>query len=309
MSFSRINFQSADAARFNQLRDQWRSAAASCDLSRAGLRVAGVLPTFINREMGFAFPTDEDLAAAIGANEKTAKRGLGSLGEFHLIDRVTNAKRDKRGVVIGRVRRIYLTLPAPKGQLDLEPKGHSPKGQAQPKGQNSAAEGTDGCPNILDRYTLDKDSAYEKEDKLEGTYTGTDPSVAAGAKEKKEQPSSQPSLAPAERASSPAQEQNTYAAAKNGDHGFAPSVQPAPSAENVPSVTAPSPRWQQAKHPKILQGRPLSRVPFPAPKSTEAAQAFLLKHHVPALEWLRLLPDLMDGHLYEYDIEPWMDAA
>ena len=67
--------------------------------------------------------------------------------------------------------------------------------------------------------------------------------------------------------------------------------------------------WQDAKHPKVLQGRPLSRIPFPAPRSQAAAEAFLLRHHVPALEWPRLIPNLMAGHLYEFDIEPWMDAA
>ena len=66
-------------------------------------------------------------------------------------------------------------------------------------------------------------------------------------------------------------------------------------------------RWQDWKHPKILQGRPLSRKPFPAPRTIEAGEAFLRKHHVPESEWPKLLPNLMEGYLFEFDIEPWMD--
>lgn len=54
MNAIRINFQGADAARFNLLRDQWRTVALGSNLTRAGLRVAGVLPSFVNRDYGYA---------------------------------------------------------------------------------------------------------------------------------------------------------------------------------------------------------------------------------------------------------------
>lgn len=182
MTHNRIDFKSADAARFNHLRDQRRSAAASCALSRSALRVANVLPTFVSREFGYAFPTDEAIAEAISANPKTVKRGLTSLDDFFLIERVTKAYRNTNGAVGGKRRQIYLTMPQPKGPFELEPKGHLPKGQPAPKGQNETdrrdriepTEGTPVRPNIPDGTpdsTLDKDSAYEREKLIEGTYT------------------------------------------------------------------------------------------------------------------------------------------
>ncbi|KQT04137.1 hypothetical protein [Rhizobium sp. Leaf386] len=194
MTSARIDFKT-DAATFNKLRDEWRSVAAGCALSKAGFRVAGVLPTFVNREHGFAFPSDEAIAEAIGADKKTAKRGLISLGEFHLIDRDTGIRKNEKGIIVGKQRRIFLTLPAgqiealpkehsddqPKGHFEFEPKGHSPKGQAEPKGQKTLTEGTPVCPYILDS-TLDNNSALETNVR-EGTYprdvpsAGTVPSV------------------------------------------------------------------------------------------------------------------------------------
>jgi DNA-binding MarR family transcriptional regulator len=152
----RIDFLSADAAAFNVLRDQWRSAASSCSLSKAGLRVATVLPGYVNREYGYAFPTDRDLADDIAADETTVKRGLRALEGKGLIERETKAKRNDSGVVVGRVRRIYLTAPE-RTVMPFQPKGHSPKGQAQPKGQKRATEGSYGCPYIPDRTTPDKE--------------------------------------------------------------------------------------------------------------------------------------------------------
>lgn len=315
MNARRIDFKSADAARFNALRDEWRSAAAGSALSRSGLRVASVLPTFVNREYGFAFPTDEDIAKEIGKSRETVKRGLDALREFHLIERVTLPKRDRRGVVVGKVRRIYLTIPeqnfqpSPKGQLAGSPKGQPPKGQPSPKGQFWPTEGSYGGANIPDSNTPDKDSALEQGKPIEGTYTGiapsvnSDPSVGMEVEEKKAAPQTAPSVVPAAPASSPSQEPNRYLSAKNGD-AVPALTEPAPSLPSAPSVD-----WRKAKHPKILQGRPLSRTPFPAPRSEAAAHAFLRKHHVPESEWPKLLPNLMDGALYEFDIEPWMDAA
>lgn len=341
MSFTRIDFQNADAARFNLLRDQWRSAASSCALSRAGLRVANILPTFISREYGYAFPTDEDLAAAIGADQRTAKRGLGALDDALLIERITLVKRDPKGEAIGKTRRIYLTIPdvkgqasKVKGQLSLDVKGQNVKGQGDVTGQKPSCEGTPVCPYIPDRLPLTEDIAYETGDPIEGTYTRdslAQPSTTGEAskavvmqpptfdvaKEKKAPPHTAPSPSSAAAASSPAQEPNSYLSAKNGDAAFAPAEKKGgtvPSVGTDPSVnSAPSPvpsvDWRKAKHPKILQGRPLSRKPFPAPKSQAAAEAFLLKHHVPVMHWPRLMQNLMDGQLYEFDIEPWMDVA
>lgn len=165
MSAVRIDFLSGDAARFNDLRDKWRSVASSCALSKAGLRVATVLPNYVSREFGYAFPTDEQLATDIQKDVKTAKRGIAALDEAHLIEREIKPKIGERGKVVGKWRRIYLCIPSnataparPKGQNEAEPKGHLPKGQVSPKGQKTTTEGTYGCPYIPDTYTPDKDS-------------------------------------------------------------------------------------------------------------------------------------------------------
>jgi len=156
MKGKRIDFLTVDDARFNALSDEWRSAASSCALPKAGLRVASVLPSYVNREYGYAFPKDSDLARDITADQKTAKRGLVALENKGLIERLTKAKRNERGAVIGRLRRIYLTMP--EGTvLPFQPKGQLPKGQVSPKGQKQATEGTDGCPNIPDIDTPDKE--------------------------------------------------------------------------------------------------------------------------------------------------------
>lgn len=150
----RIDFASADAATFNALRDKWRSVAAGCALSKAGLRVASVLPSFVNREYGYAFPSDDDLANSIAAVAKTVKRGLSALDSAGLIDRETKAKRDASGVVIGKARSFYLTLT--EGTVSaIPPKGQLPRGQVSPKGQKPSTEGAYGCTNIPDRTTPD----------------------------------------------------------------------------------------------------------------------------------------------------------
>ncbi|MGA1804430.1 hypothetical protein [Rhizobium sp. HT1-10] len=324
MSQTRIDFKSADNAGFHQLRDKWRSAAASSALSRAGLRIAGVLPTFLNREYGFAFPSDEELAGAIGTNSpSTAKRGLISLEDAHLIERQTMVKRDEKGEAIGRIRRIYFTLPEVKVHVGGEgsiSEGSKGEGSHDVKVQKRLGEGSPVWTNILDRVTLDKELALDKEKVKEGTFTRTEPSLGVGEKEKKEQPSPAPSLSRSGSASSPAPKPNPYEAARNGDAvlstmeatpavpSAAQQLQPG-QLETRSVAVAPSPRWQDAKHPKSKQGRPLSREPLPAPRSIEAGHAFLRRHHVPETEWPRLIGDLMDGYLYEYDIEPWMDAA
>lgn len=163
MTAQRIDFVSVDAARFNALRDQWRSVASSCALSKAGLRVATVLPTFVSREFGYAFPTDEDLASAIGtSNPSTAKRGLVSLESAQLIERQTMVKRDPKGEAIGRLRRIHLTIPEVKVQeVKVHPdvKGQIVKGQPEVKVQKRQGEGSPVCTNIPDRITPDNSNS------------------------------------------------------------------------------------------------------------------------------------------------------
>ncbi|MFJ1308576.1 hypothetical protein [Agrobacterium sp. P15N1-A] len=157
MSATRIDFLSGDAARFNDLRDKWRSVASSCALSKAGLRVATVLPTFISREYGYAFPTDEDLASAIGTtNTSTAKRGLISLEGADLIERQTMVKRDEKGEAIGRLRRIHFKLPEVKVQNHPEVKVQKVKVQDEVKVQKRVGEGSPVCTNIPDSITPDK---------------------------------------------------------------------------------------------------------------------------------------------------------
>ena len=181
MSGSRIDFPADDAAKFNLLRDQWRGAASGCSLSKSGLRIANVLPSFLSREFGYCFPTDEDLAKEIGANPKTVKRGLSALEASDLIERITKTKRDDKGEAIGKLRRIYLTLPdgarkpaaAPKGEGTLPPevKGQKVKGQVEVKGQKRVCEGTPVCPNIPDQDTLDQE-IRSGEERFSSTRTG-----------------------------------------------------------------------------------------------------------------------------------------
>jgi len=158
VSDSRIDFLSAGtAARFNTLRDEWRAAASSSKANRAGMRVATVLPGFVNREYGYAFPTDEDLSSALECDKKTVQRGLGSLEKVGLIERQDMPKRNDAGRMIGKLRRIYLTLP--EAPANAVPKGQITEGTtALPKGQKQATEGTDGVVYILDKDTPDTDS-------------------------------------------------------------------------------------------------------------------------------------------------------
>lgn len=177
MTGRRIEFPSDDAARFNALRDEWRGVAASLPLSASARRVATVLPTYVSREYGYAFPTDEQLAGDIKSDPKTAKRGLTALEGADLIERDTTTRRGA-GVVAGKMRRIFLCLPTegttepvPKGQESASPKGQPPRGQVENKGQKTPTEGTYGCPYIPDTHTPDlkirfgdrKGSVYEED--------------------------------------------------------------------------------------------------------------------------------------------------
>lgn len=110
--------------------------------------MAAVLPTFISREFGYAFPTDEDISAAIGTtNTSTAKRGLIALEDANLIERQTMVKRDAKGEAIGRLRRIHFTYPEVKVQ--------KVKVQEKVKVQKRLGEGAPVCTNIPDSITPD----------------------------------------------------------------------------------------------------------------------------------------------------------
>ncbi|KQT04138.1 hypothetical protein [Rhizobium sp. Leaf386] len=108
----------------------------------------------------------------------------------------------------------------------------------------------------------------------------------------------------ADVASSPAPEPSEFSSSDDDEVDLESVLDEEPSQPPEPKI-----RWQDWRHPKALQGRPLSRKPFPASKTLEAAFAFLRKHGVPDMERPRLLPLLMHGDLFEFDLEPWMDAA
>ncbi|KQT60375.1 MULTISPECIES: hypothetical protein [unclassified Aureimonas] len=169
MTGQRIDFVSVDAARFNALRDEWRSAAASRALSRSAMRIATVLPTYVNREFGYAFPTDDDLRGDLQASRETIKRGLKDLEMADLIERHTIVKRDQKSEASGKLRRIFLTMPEVKGQKAVEVKGQEVKGQPEVKGQKRVGDGSYGGPNIPDRTT--PDSKIRSGEKTLGDHT------------------------------------------------------------------------------------------------------------------------------------------
>lgn len=84
---------------------------------------------------------------------------------------------------------------------------------------------------------------------------------------------------------------------------------PCAQTRDVPASPAFSPHPKPNSYLSAKEGRYIGRAPFPAPRNEEAGRAFLRNHHVPESEWGRLLPDLMEGQLRPFDIEPWMDAA
>lgn len=158
MKGERIDFKAiATAAEFNTLRDEWRALASSSKANRAGLRVATVLPGFVNRDYGYAYPTDEDLFTKLECDKKTVQRGLTSLETLGLIERQDMPKRNDAGRIVGKLRRIYLTRP--EAAAETAPKGQDTEGTiASPKGQKQPTEGTAGVVYILDNNTPDKDS-------------------------------------------------------------------------------------------------------------------------------------------------------
>ncbi|MCX5579445.1 hypothetical protein [Kaistia terrae] len=163
MTKQRIDFLSVDAARFNALRDQWRDVASGCVLPVVAHKLASLLPAYVSREYGYAFPTDEQLAETIKATPRTVGRGMNALDTADLIERKTVVKRDDKGEAIGRLRRIFLTLPHQAGERTTSERTEV-NGQAevtdkirQVNGQQLSEYTLTGLPLII-RMALEQES-------------------------------------------------------------------------------------------------------------------------------------------------------
>jgi hypothetical protein len=154
MTKQRIDFLSVDAARFNALRDQWRDVASGCVLPVVAHKLASLLPAYVSREYGYAFPTDEQLAETIKATPRTVGRGMNALDTADLIERKTVVKRDDKGEAVGRLRRIYLTLPDQVGERTTSERT-GVNGQGEVNGQDQVGERTTVVRIYPDRITPD----------------------------------------------------------------------------------------------------------------------------------------------------------
>lgn len=161
MKGQRIDFLSAEAARFNALRDQWRDVASGSALPKVAHKLASLLPGYVSREYGYAFPTDEQLAEIIKATPRTVGRGMNALDAAGLIERQTMVKRDEKGEAIGRLRRIYLTLPNQAGERTPSERAEV-NGHPEVNGQNQAGERTTVVRIYPDRITPDKEIRREE---------------------------------------------------------------------------------------------------------------------------------------------------
>jgi hypothetical protein len=70
----RIDFASFDTATYNAYRDRWREIAMGAKVTKAAHRVAALLPSYVNRDRGYAWPTDLELAGVLNTSTKTIKR-------------------------------------------------------------------------------------------------------------------------------------------------------------------------------------------------------------------------------------------
>lgn len=160
MKGQRIDFLSADAARFNALRDKWRDIAAGTKLPngkalpKVALRIASLLPGYVSREHGYAFPTDELLAGIAKCSTRLIGKGMVALERARLIERQTIVRRDDKGEAAGRIRRIYLTLP--------EVNGTGVNGTPEVSGTNGVSERNTVFRIHPDRITPDKETRREK---------------------------------------------------------------------------------------------------------------------------------------------------
>lgn len=161
MSGQRIEFPADDAARFNALRDQWRDVASGSNLPKVAHKIASLLPGYVNREFGYAFPTDDQLAETIKATPRTVGRGMNALDAADLIERQTMVKRDDKGEAIGRLRRIYLTLPNRVGERTISERTEV-NGHTEVNGPNRVGERTTVVRIYPDSNTPDKRTGSEE---------------------------------------------------------------------------------------------------------------------------------------------------
>lgn len=155
MKGHRIDFLSVDAARFNALRDQWRDVACGCVLPKVSYKIAPLLHGYVSREYGYAFPTDEQLAAIAKCSTRLIGKGLGAMEEKGLIERQTIVRRDAKGEAAGRMRRIYLTMPGERNTLP-EVNGTQVNGTPEVNGTKRASERNTEFRIYPDKITPDK---------------------------------------------------------------------------------------------------------------------------------------------------------
>lgn len=175
MAGNKIDMAKRPPAVFNDLKETWLRRAMSSNLPRPAIRIAAVLPGYVNREFGYAFPSDMELADAITTSARNIGKGMRALEDADLIFRQTRVKRDDNREAIGRERRIFLTLPKPKplslveGERNTssEVNGTEVNGMPEVNGTKWAGERNDGVPNIPDSTA---DFKTRHEDRKVGVY-------------------------------------------------------------------------------------------------------------------------------------------
>ncbi|SFJ58280.1 hypothetical protein [Aerobium aerolatum] len=158
----RIEFRSADAARFNALREEWRVAASGRPLPKVAHKLASLLPGYVSREYGYAFPTDEQLAGLGKCSTRLIGKGMLALERAGLIERQTIVRRDEKGEAAGRIRRIYLTMPSERNTFMPEVNGTEVNGTPEVNGTNWVSERNPVFRIYPDRTTPDNKSSIER---------------------------------------------------------------------------------------------------------------------------------------------------
>ena len=164
MSRQRIDFPAGDAATFNKIRDQWRDVASGSALPKVAHKIASVLPSYVSRDYGYAFPTDELLAGIAKCSTRLIGKGMTALEKAQLIERQTIVKRDDKGEAAGRIRRIYLTLPSGIGERNSsgpEVNGTQVNGTPEVNGPNRVSERNTVFRIYPDRTTPDKQTGND----------------------------------------------------------------------------------------------------------------------------------------------------
>ncbi len=143
MKPTRIDFPTDDPARFNALRDQWTDAVSRTKLPKIACKIAPLLLKKVNRNSGYAFPTDEEFATTFNCSLRLVGQGMAALQKAGLIERQTRVKRDEKGEAVGRIRHIYLSLPDSIGERNTsKPKvnGTHVNGTLDVNGTNGSSE-------------------------------------------------------------------------------------------------------------------------------------------------------------------------